>query len=196
MLLLLCDAGDTNFPARKEQQSHVRNNSFDTSELTRIVFDNDHTLHWSNSDFWESETDFWKRRFLEPFHIKLSEPLWLRKRQTYFLVFMKLWIKIVIIFSILSFSIKLLFFSFWVTHFILSGPLIYWLLHGFLRFMVFFQWRDAHIQKFLNSCSSIRSGFSTSVCDRCQVIHLFLSRVVLPLLWRKEADHCRKVGQQ
>ena len=58
------------FPiCKKEHLADIRHLRFDKSALTKHVFDNEHSMDWTNAKILDFELDFTKRRFIESYFI-------------------------------------------------------------------------------------------------------------------------------
>ena len=54
---------------KKEHLADIRHLRFDKSALTKHVFDNEHSMDWTNAKILDFELDFTKRRFIESYFI-------------------------------------------------------------------------------------------------------------------------------
>ena len=54
---------------KKEYLADIRHLRFDKSALTKHVFDNEHSMDWTNTKILDFELNFTKRRFIESYFI-------------------------------------------------------------------------------------------------------------------------------
>ena len=54
---------------KKEHLADIRHQRFDKSALTKHVFDNEHSMDWTNAKILDFKLDFTKRRFIESYFI-------------------------------------------------------------------------------------------------------------------------------
>ena len=52
---------------KKKHLAEIRHLEFDKSALTKQVFDNKHSMDWTNAKILDFELDFTKRRFIESY---------------------------------------------------------------------------------------------------------------------------------
>ena len=61
--------GEKFFIRKKKHLADIRHLRFNKSALTKHVFDNEHSMDWTNAKILDFELDFTKRRFIESYFI-------------------------------------------------------------------------------------------------------------------------------
>jgi len=69
---------------QKEHKTDIKNKRFDKSALTQHTFDLNHRMDWANSKVLEFESNYYRRRFIESFHINSDKDTMNEKRSDLF----------------------------------------------------------------------------------------------------------------
>jgi len=69
---------------QKEHKADIKNKRFDKSALTQHTFDLNHRMDWANSKVLEFESNYYRRRFIESFHINSDKDTMNEKRSDLF----------------------------------------------------------------------------------------------------------------
>jgi len=69
---------------QKEHKADIKNKRFDKSALTQHTFDLNHRMDWANSKVLEFESNYYRRRFIESFHIHSDNDTTNEKRSDLF----------------------------------------------------------------------------------------------------------------
>ena len=69
---------------QKEHKADIKNKRFDKSALTQHTFDLNHRIDWANSKVLEFESNYYRRRFIESFHINSDKDTMNEKRSDLF----------------------------------------------------------------------------------------------------------------
>jgi len=69
---------------QKEHKTDIKNKRFDKIALTQHTFDLNHRMDWANSKVLEFESSYYRRRFIESFHIHSDKDTMNEKRSDLF----------------------------------------------------------------------------------------------------------------